>query len=204
MAGHKCAGDELLCESNSNTKKAKRQITRATFEKWQKEHEMEHQMPSWLQCDLDAKGTTWSPSTVLYVGSTKLTYNCSKTSGEIGSRVRQTREQATWLITLLVMYTKLRWLSWKLNAREQGVSQQLRQPRSGVFCHRWTTKREKGWRRSLMFASWWQRKAYCSPNTPHCWNSNFAMEVTWAQRTACQTQRRPSLATSVWASARPS
>lgn len=57
MAGHKCAGDELLCESNSNTKKAKRQITKATFEKWQKEHEMEQQVPSWLQCDLDAKGT---------------------------------------------------------------------------------------------------------------------------------------------------
>ena len=57
MAGHERAGDELLCESNSNTKKAKRQITKATFEKWQKEHEIEHQMLSWLQCDLDAKGT---------------------------------------------------------------------------------------------------------------------------------------------------
>ena len=33
MAGHKRAGgDELLCESNSNAKKAKRQITKATFE----------------------------------------------------------------------------------------------------------------------------------------------------------------------------
>ena len=57
MAGHKRAGgDELLCESNSNTKKAKRQITKATFEKWQKEFEMEHQTLSWLRCDLDAKG----------------------------------------------------------------------------------------------------------------------------------------------------
>ena len=58
MAGHKHAGgDELLCESNSNAKKAKRQITKATFEKWQKEFEMEHQTLSWLRCDLDAKGT---------------------------------------------------------------------------------------------------------------------------------------------------
>ena len=33
MAGHKRAGgDELLCESNSNAKKAKRQTTKATFE----------------------------------------------------------------------------------------------------------------------------------------------------------------------------
>ena len=33
MAGHKHAGgDELLCESSSSTK-AKRQITKATFEK---------------------------------------------------------------------------------------------------------------------------------------------------------------------------
>ena len=34
MAGHKRAGgDELLCGSNSNAKKAKQQITKATFEK---------------------------------------------------------------------------------------------------------------------------------------------------------------------------
>ena len=58
MAGHKRAGgDELLCESSSSAKKAKRQITKATFEKWQKEHETEHQTLSWLRCDLDAKGT---------------------------------------------------------------------------------------------------------------------------------------------------
>ena len=55
MASHKRAGgDELLC---GNAKKAKRQITKATFEKWQKEFEMEHQTLSWLRCDLDAKGT---------------------------------------------------------------------------------------------------------------------------------------------------
>ena len=69
-------------------KKAKRQITRATFEKWQKEH----QMLSLLQCDLHTKGTHMvSLSTVLYVESMKLTYNHSKTSGEIGLRVWQTR-----------------------------------------------------------------------------------------------------------------
>ena len=42
-AQNRAGGDELLCESNSNAKKAKRQITKATFEKWQKGLEMEHQ-----------------------------------------------------------------------------------------------------------------------------------------------------------------
>ena len=46
MAGRKHAGSsELLC------------ITKSTFEKWQKEHEIEHQTLSWLRCDLDVKGT---------------------------------------------------------------------------------------------------------------------------------------------------
>ena len=58
MAGHERAGwDELLCESNSNARKAKQRITKATFEKWQKGLEMKHQMLSWLRSDLDAKGT---------------------------------------------------------------------------------------------------------------------------------------------------
>ena len=57
MAGRKrVGGDELCCESSSSTKKPKRQITKATFEKLQKEHEIEHQTLSWLRCDLDAKG----------------------------------------------------------------------------------------------------------------------------------------------------
>ena len=77
----------------------------------------------WPQC----QEPTWSLSTALYVGSTKLTYDHSKTSGEIGSWVRQIREQATWSITLLGMFTKLRWLSWKSSAQELGVSQHLRQ-----------------------------------------------------------------------------
>ena len=48
-------------------------------------------------CDVTSmpKESTWSFSTALYVGSTKLTYDRSKTTGEIRSRVRQTREQAT-------------------------------------------------------------------------------------------------------------
>ena len=49
-------------------------------------------------CDVTSmpKEPTWSPSTALYEGSTKPTYDRSKSTGEIGSRVRQTREQATW------------------------------------------------------------------------------------------------------------
>ena len=54
MAGYKRAGgDEPLCGS---TKMTKRQIMKATFEKWQKENDMEHQTLSWLRCDFDAKG----------------------------------------------------------------------------------------------------------------------------------------------------
>ena len=26
-----------------------------------------------------------------------------------------------------------------------------------------------------------EKKAYCSPNTLRCWNSNLTMELTWAQ-----------------------
>ena len=89
MAGHKrTGGDELLCESSGSTKKAKQQITKATFEKWQKEHEIEHQTLSWLRCDLDAK-VTQVVSIALYVESTKPTYI---RSGKTGSRVRQTKE----------------------------------------------------------------------------------------------------------------
>lgn len=54
MAGHKHGGAELPC--GATTKKAKRQITKATFEKWQKQHELEHQTLSWLRCELDDKG----------------------------------------------------------------------------------------------------------------------------------------------------
>ena len=43
MAGHKrAAGEELLGESSGNTN-PKRQITKATFEKCPKEHEIDHQ-----------------------------------------------------------------------------------------------------------------------------------------------------------------
>ena len=108
-AGHKRAGgDELLCKSNSNAKKGKRQIMKAMFEKWRKGSKWSTRR--YRGCDVISmpKEHTWSPSTALYVGSTKLTYNRSKTTGEIGLWVRQTREQATWSITLLVMFTKLR------------------------------------------------------------------------------------------------
>ena len=59
MAGRKRAGScsNELCVASSDAKKAKRQIMKSTFEKWQKEHEIEHQTLSWLRCNLDAKGT---------------------------------------------------------------------------------------------------------------------------------------------------
>ena len=69
-----------------------------------------------------------------FVRSTELNYDRSKITEEIGSRVRQAREQATSSITLPVTFTKLRWLSRKLSARKLGVSSiALLQPRSGLF-----------------------------------------------------------------------
>ena len=50
------AANFFACQA-AGQKKAKRQITKSTFEKWQKEHEIEHQTLSWLRCDLDVKGT---------------------------------------------------------------------------------------------------------------------------------------------------
>ena len=39
--------------SASSSKKAKRQVTKATFNKWQREHDREHQTLSWLRCEMD-------------------------------------------------------------------------------------------------------------------------------------------------------
>ena len=108
-----------------------------------------------------------------------------KTSGEIGSRVWQTREQATWLITVLVMFTKLRRLSWKSSAQERGV---LRQPRSGVFCLRCTTEDGEEVRCLLHAGKLTVHQIPCVVGTrisPWSWLG--------PKRTARQTQRRPIL-----------
>ena len=39
--------------SASSSKKAKRQVTKATFNKWQRENDREHQTLSWLRCEMD-------------------------------------------------------------------------------------------------------------------------------------------------------
>ena len=58
MADCKRLGEaDLSSKSSCNAKKAKRQTTKSTFEKWQREHEKENQRLSWLRCDLDTKGT---------------------------------------------------------------------------------------------------------------------------------------------------
>jgi len=50
MVGRKrCVGSEVPGAS----KTSKRQVTKATFEKWQQEYEKDHQTRSWLCCDLD-------------------------------------------------------------------------------------------------------------------------------------------------------
>ena len=41
--------------SGSEAKKGKRQVTLATFHKWQKQYEREHRTLSWLRCDVDSR-----------------------------------------------------------------------------------------------------------------------------------------------------
>ena len=54
MARHKRCGSECGSEAAGSSRKAnKRQITKSTFDKWQQEHERDHQTRSWLRCDLE-------------------------------------------------------------------------------------------------------------------------------------------------------
>ena len=50
MAGHKRCGSEAAGPSR---KASERQVTKSTFDKWQKEYERDHQTLSWLRCDLE-------------------------------------------------------------------------------------------------------------------------------------------------------
>ena len=49
MSGSKRAG----CSSSSSSKRAKLQVTVATFEKWRREQDREHNTLVWLCCDWD-------------------------------------------------------------------------------------------------------------------------------------------------------
>ena len=51
MTGRKCCRQEPA--SASSSKKAKRQVTKVTFTKWQREHDREHQTLFWLRCEMD-------------------------------------------------------------------------------------------------------------------------------------------------------
>ena len=51
MTGRKRCRQEPA--SASSSKKAKRQVTKVTFNKWQREHDREHQTLSWLRCEMD-------------------------------------------------------------------------------------------------------------------------------------------------------
>ena len=54
MAGRKRCGSECGSEAAGPSRKAnKRQVTKSTFDKWQQEHERDHQTRSWLRCDLE-------------------------------------------------------------------------------------------------------------------------------------------------------
>ena len=187
MAGHKrTGGDELLCESNSN---AKKYILKATFEKWQKGLEMEHQTLSWLRYDLDAKGT--------YMVSLYCAI-CRKYEGKVGSRVRQTRKQAAWLITLLVMFTNLRWLSWKSERSRARGESAATLTRSGILSSVDDEMRE---RMAKKFDVCFMMAKESLPFTKY----PMLLELEsrhGAQRTVHETQWSHSLATSLRASAR--
>jgi hypothetical protein len=46
-------GRKRPCSASKPGSSKKYQVTKATFEKWQQEHEREHQTLSWLRCKLD-------------------------------------------------------------------------------------------------------------------------------------------------------
>ena len=76
MAGHKrTVGDELLCESSSNTKKLGDRLRRQRLKNGKKG--MKSSIRRYLGCDVTSmpKEPTWSLSTALYAGSTKPTHD---------------------------------------------------------------------------------------------------------------------------------
>ena len=48
----------IIASESSTAKKVKRQLTVATFEKWQRLYEQEHQMLTWLRCKRDRSDST--------------------------------------------------------------------------------------------------------------------------------------------------
>ena len=53
MAGRKRTCSVEDGDAGPSKKSGKRQVTKSTFEKWQHEHEREHQTLSWLRCELE-------------------------------------------------------------------------------------------------------------------------------------------------------
>lgn len=88
MSGCKHGGGELPC---GTTKKAKQQITKATFEKWQRENKVEHQSYHGYDVSLMLQESTWFVSIVQYAGQSTGVI----TEKNTGSPVQQIREQAT-------------------------------------------------------------------------------------------------------------
>ena len=189
----------LLERSYLASQAATQRRLRATFKKWQKEHEIEQQTLSWLQCDLDARGKH-VVSIALYVGSTKPTYACWKTSGETGSMARQTREQATWWIMLLVTFTKLP--SWK--SRAMGESAATSSTIGRLLS---SMDKETQGRMAKKFDVCFMMAKESLPFTKYPvlleLESRHGVDY-WAQPTACPIQWRHLQATLLRASTRPS
>ena len=54
MASRKSSVDNLAADTSSLSKKAKQRVTKATFNKWQRQYEHNHQTMMWLHCDTAA------------------------------------------------------------------------------------------------------------------------------------------------------
>ena len=90
----KMAGNEST--GSSKTKRAKRQVSKETFYKWQQTYEREYQSLVWLRADMDDKDKSLvSMLCVLYVESTRLRYVGSKTSPGHGLVAPVTIRRAT-------------------------------------------------------------------------------------------------------------
>ena len=151
MAGHK----PLVCGEAGPfaSKKGKRQVTKAMFEKLQHEHERDHQMLSWLRCNVD---TDKHHMASLYCAV------CSKYEDSLQSLKSFSQAWTTDFMNLKVSnvldlsnsevhqaeMAKRGWIP-----RKKAVHLSHCPPQLDVVCQCWTTTLVRGSRESLTCAS---------------------------------------------------
>ena len=181
MASYKLTGgNKLLCESSSSVKKVKRQIMKATFEKWQKEYDTERQMLSWLWCDLDAKGTHVVSLYCAICRKYKTNVQSLKNFrrdwivGSTNQRTSNLIDYATSQVHKASM-SKLKVEQLRARGESAATSTMIRCILSSLDDE--TQERMvKKFDVCFMIA---KESLPFTNNTPPCWNSNLAMELTW-------------------------